>query len=77
LKKLKTAENKIEKRILNAYNRIRGAYKNRLAVVTIERNSCGGCFAKIPPQRQLELAQRKKILACEHCGRILVDSEMT
>jgi len=77
LKKIKIAENKIEARLLNAYNRIRGAYKNRLAVVTIERNACGGCFAKIPPQRQLELRQRKKILVCEHCGRILVDNEMS
>mgnify|MGYP000374022425 CR=1 FL=1 len=76
LKKIKTAENKIEDRLLNAYKRIRNTYKNRLAVVTIERNACGGCFAKIPPQRQLELRQRKKILLCEHCGRILVDDEM-
>jgi len=76
-KKLGTASNKIDDRLLSAYDRIREAYKNRLAVVTVERNSCGGCFAKIPPQRQLELKQRKKILVCEHCGRVLVDTEMT
>ncbi len=75
-KKLTTAKNKIEDRLLSAYDRIRNAYKNRMAVVTVERNACGGCFAKIPPQRQLELKQRKKILVCEHCGRVLVDNEM-
>ena len=46
---------------------------NGLAVVTVERNSCGGCFNMIPPQMQLEISMRKKIIACEHCGRILVD----
>lgn len=62
--------------MLTAYERIRGNYKNGLAVVTVERDSCGGCFGKIPPQRQLELKQRKKIILCEHCGRILVDPEV-
>ncbi|MBK6611146.1 MAG: hypothetical protein IPI59_00255 [Sphingobacteriales bacterium] len=66
----------IEDRMLTAYERIRGNYKNGLAVVTVERDSCGGCFGKIPPQRQLELKQRKKIILCEHCGRILVDPEV-
>jgi len=75
LSKIETQNKKIEDRLLNAFNRIRETYKNGLAVVTIERNSCGGCFAKIPPQRQLEIRQRKRIIQCEHCGRVLVDLE--
>jgi predicted nucleic acid-binding Zn-ribbon protein len=63
----------IEERLIKAYDKIRSSYRNGLAVVTVERNSCGGCFNKIPPQMQLEIAMRKKIVACEHCGRILVD----
>lgn len=63
---------KVEDRLLKAYKRIRGAYKNGLAVVAVLRDSCGGCFAKIPPQRQAEIRQRKRIITCEHCGRILV-----
>lgn len=65
----------IEERLLTAYDRIRKSYRNGLAVVTVSRNSCGGCFNTIPPQVQMEITQRKKILACEHCGRILVDDE--
>ncbi|RRN77980.1 hypothetical protein EIM50_16860 [Pseudoxanthomonas sp. SGD-10] len=67
---------KIEERLLTAYNRLRNNYKNGLAVVTIERDSCSGCFNKIPPQRQSDIRQRKKIIVCEHCGRILVDETM-
>ncbi len=67
---------KIEERLLKAYDRISTNYRNGLAVVTVERSSCGGCFNKIPPQLQLEIKQRKKILACEHCGRILVDDNI-
>jgi len=52
---------------------VRNNARNGLAVVGIERDSCGGCFNKIPPQRQLDIRQRKKIIVCEHCGRILVD----
>ncbi len=63
---------KVEERLLKAYTRIRGAYKNGLAVVAVLRDACGGCYAKIPPQRQLEIRQRKRIITCEHCGRILV-----
>lgn len=63
----------IEERYLSAYKRIRSNSFNGLAVVTIERDSCGGCFNKIPPQRQIDIAQRKKILVCEHCGRVIVD----
>lgn len=66
----------IEDRLVKAYDKIRHSYRNGLAVVTVERNSCGGCFNKIPPQLQLEIAQRKKIIACEHCGRILVDDQL-
>jgi hypothetical protein len=61
---------------MTAYARVRKAYRNGLAVVRIERNACGGCFNQIPPQRQLEIRQRKKIIVCEHCGRILVDDEI-
>lgn len=63
----------IEERLIKAYDKTRTSYRNGLAVVTVERNSCGGCFNMIPPQQQLEIAQRKKIIACEHCGRVLVD----
>ncbi len=66
----------IEDRLLNAYRRIRSNVRNGLAVVTVERDACGGCFNKIPPQRQLEIRQHKKIIVCEHCGRILVDNKM-
>lgn len=64
----------IEDRLLHSYNKIRGSVKNGIGVAQIVRDSCGGCFAKIPPQRQLDIKQRKKILVCEHCGRVLVDS---
>ncbi len=66
----------IENRLTTAYNRIRSNARNGLAVVTVERDACGGCFNKIPPQRQLDIASRKKIIVCEYCGRILVDSEI-
>ncbi|HRK26922.1 MAG TPA: C4-type zinc ribbon domain-containing protein [Chitinophagales bacterium] len=66
----------IEERLLIAYNRIRQSYRNGLAVVKIARASCGGCFGTIPPQRQLEIGLRRKVILCEHCGRILVDSEI-
>ena len=69
----KKAESFIEDRLLIAYKKLRGNAKNGLAVVTIERDSCSGCFNKIPPQRQSDIRQRKKIIVCEHCGRILVD----
>lgn len=66
-------EHKIEARLLNAYKRIRANARNGLAVVTVQRDACGGCFNKIPPQRQLDIKSRKKIIVCEYCGRILVD----
>ncbi len=68
---------KVEDRLLKSYHRVRSAYKNGLAVVAVLRDSCGGCYAKIPPQRQMEIRQRKRLLTCEHCGRILVDWENT
>ncbi|MDX2173882.1 MAG: C4-type zinc ribbon domain-containing protein [Bacteroidota bacterium] len=63
----------IEDRLLNAYKRIRSNTHNGLAVVAVERDACGGCYNKIPPQRQLDIRTNKKIIVCEHCGRILVD----
>ena len=66
----------IDERLLIAYNRLRENAKNGLAVVTIQRDSCSGCFNQIPPQRQSDIRQRKKIIVCEHCGRILVDEQM-
>jgi uncharacterized protein len=71
----KASEN-IEERLLTAYTRLRNNAKNGLAVVTIQRDSCSGCFNQIPPQRQSDIRQRKKIIVCEHCGRILVDEQM-
>ena len=67
------AEENIEERLLRVYRRLRTSYKNGLAVVSIDRDSCSGCHNKIPAQMQLEIRQRKKIIVCEHCGRILVD----
>ena len=64
----------IEPRLFTAYEKIRNNANNGLAVVTVERNACGGCFNKIPPQRQLDIGSRKKVIVCEYCGRILVDS---
>jgi len=63
----------IEERLLIAYTRIRKNARNGLAVVQIERDACGGCFNKIPPQHQLDIRMHKKIIVCEYCGRILVD----
>ena len=87
IEKTETEENKlrnkstkarqgIEERLLNAYDKTCKTYRNGLAVVTVERNSCGGCFNNVPPQVQLEIALHKKIMACEHCGRILVDQSI-
>ena len=73
-KKSAVLEEIIEERLVSAYKKIRGNARNGLAVVPVERDACGGCFNKIPPQRQLDIASRKKIIVCEYCGRILVDS---
>ena len=66
----------IDERYLTAYKRIRNAARNGLAVVQIDRDSCGGCFSNIPPQRQMEIKMHKKVIVCENCGRILVDSDI-
>ncbi len=66
----------IEERLLTAYKRIRSNARNGLAVVPVQRDACGGCFNQIPPQRQLDIKSRKKIIVCEYCGRILVDDEI-
>ncbi len=76
LKKSKEQAALIEPRLYQAYQRIRKTYRNGIAVATINRNSCGGCYNAIPPQTQLEIRQRKKIIICEHCGRILVDENL-
>lgn len=70
------AEKVIDERLLNAYKRLRGNVRNGLAVVPILRDACGGCFNSVPPQRQMDIAARKKVIVCEHCGRILVDKVM-
>ena len=74
--KAKQIEGKIEERLLNAFKRIRKNARNGLAVVAVERDACGGCFNQSPPQRQLDIRLRKKIIVCEYCGRILIDQEM-
>lgn len=76
LKKADTATEKNEERLLKVYNKLRSSYRNGLAVVSIERDSCSGCHNKIPAQLQSEIRQRKKIIICEHCGRVLVDEEI-
>jgi uncharacterized protein len=76
LKKSTDAKSHIDQTLLNAYNRIRPNFKNGLAVVTIERGACSGCFVKIPPQRQTEITAHKKLVVCEHCGRIIVDKAL-
>jgi hypothetical protein len=71
------ARSHIDERLLYSYDRIRSSYRNGLAVVTVERDACGGCFNSIPPQRQSEIRLHKKIIVCENCGRILVEEEVT
>ncbi|NSL88440.1 zinc ribbon domain-containing protein [Chitinophaga solisilvae] len=75
-KESEDAKAKVDPRLLAAYEKIRKNYRNGLAVVTVERDSCGGCYNAIPPQRQAEIRQHKKIIVCEHCGRILVDNDL-
>lgn len=72
MKSSDAAKKNVEDRLIHAYSRLRDNAKNGLAVVQVVRGSCGGCFNKIPPQRQLDIVTKKKILVCEHCGRILV-----
>jgi predicted nucleic acid-binding Zn-ribbon protein len=70
------ARNHVDERLLLSYDRIRKNYRNGLAVVPVERDSCGGCFHAIPPQKQSEIKLRKKLMVCENCGRILVDADL-
>jgi predicted nucleic acid-binding Zn-ribbon protein len=72
-KKAEQISGQIDARVLSAYKKVRNNARNRLAVVTVKRDACGGCFNKIPPQRQLDIKMSKKIIVCEYCGRILVD----
>ncbi len=74
--KAKKLETNIEARLLTAFKRIRKNARNGLAVVYIQRDACGGCFNKIPPQKQLDVKLRKKIIVCEYCGRIMIDPEL-
>lgn len=76
LEQVKEAEKDIEERLLKVVNKLRNSFRNGLAVVSIDRDSCSGCHNKIPAQMQSEIRQRKKIIVCEHCGRILVDEEI-
>ena len=76
ISKSEEIESRIEERLITAYKRIRINARDGLAVVTINRDACGGCFNQIPPQRQLDIKSRKKIIVCEYCGRILVDDEI-
>jgi uncharacterized protein len=70
------AKQNVEPRLLLSYEKIRKSYRNGLAVVPVERDACGGCFNAIPPQKQSEIKQRKKVMICENCGRIMVDDEL-
>ena len=72
----KALEATIEPRLLQSFKRIRKNTRNGLGVVYVQRDACGGCFNKIPPQRQLDVKMRKKIIVCEYCGRILIDPEL-
>jgi predicted nucleic acid-binding Zn-ribbon protein len=74
--KAKSLEMTIEPRLLTAFKRIRKNSRNGLGIVYVQRDACGGCFAKIPPQRQLDVRMRKKVIVCEYCGRILIDPEL-
>ncbi|MDR2969983.1 MAG: C4-type zinc ribbon domain-containing protein [Tannerellaceae bacterium] len=74
--KAKKLEAIIEPRLLTAFKRIRKGARNGLAVVYIQRDACGGCFNKIPPQKQMDIKLRKKIIVCEYCGRIMIDPEL-
>lgn len=74
--KAKELEVKIEPRLLTSFKRIRKNARNGLGIVYVQRDACGGCFNKIPPQRQLDIRMRKKIIVCEYCGRIMIDPEL-
>ena len=71
------ARGHVDSRLITSYDKIRKSYRNGLAVVPVERDACGGCFYSIPPQKQSEIKQHKKVMVCENCGRILVDEELS
>jgi predicted nucleic acid-binding Zn-ribbon protein len=75
LKEREKASKSIEERLLNSYNKIRLNANNGLAVVSVKRDACGGCFNTVPPQRQVDIRDKKKLIVCEHCGRIFADVE--
>lgn len=75
LRESEELQSQIDARLLNAYKKVRSNARNKLAVVTVKRDACGGCFNKIPPQRQMDIALSKKIIVCEYCGRILVNPD--
>ena len=74
--KARDLETKIEERLLNSFKRIRKNARNGLGIVYVQRDACGGCFNKIPPQRQLDIKMHKKVIVCEYCGRIMIDPEL-
>lgn len=76
MKQAKELELQIDEYYLSAFKKLRKNARNGLAVVTVDRDACGGCFHKIPPQRQLDIKMRKKVIVCENCGRILVDVDI-
>ena len=73
---VKNLEQDIEPRLLASFKRIRKNARNGLGIVYIQRDACGGCFNKIPPQRQMDIKLRKKVIVCEYCGRIMIDPEL-
>ena len=73
---IKGIEAEADPRLLQAFKRIRKSARNGLAIVAIERGACGGCFNKIPPQKQMDIKLGKKVIVCEYCGRIMIDPEM-
>ncbi|MBU2913632.1 MULTISPECIES: zinc ribbon domain-containing protein [Reichenbachiella] len=75
LKGREKASDKIDERLLTSYNKIRKNVRNGLAVVPVKRGACGGCFNVVPPQKQAEIREKKKLIVCEHCGRVLADVE--
>ena len=75
IKEREKASKSIEERLLNSYNKIRTNANNGLAVVAVKRDACGGCFNTVPPQRQVDIREKKKLIVCEHCGRIFSDVE--
>ena len=74
--KAKDLEPKIDERTLTAFKRIRKNARNGLGIVYVQRNACGGCFNRIPPQKQIEIKMHKKVIVCEYCGRIMIDPEL-